>query len=354
VNYLVVFRPVDVLAPRAGTPFDAGSSLAARAVVPRPSTITRAVATCFGENPNHVIGPIAVVPHRDTYKPLFATPADLVGNEGVIERLDWGASSQPGTVNSMADVVRGPAGDGDALGGYLNSESMENYLLGGCEPKFLRDLSPLTPFSDSTRAVISLEGRQVQQSMLGRVGILHVGNKLFPKQKPGWDRACIGAVVRTTNAITLKTDLVSLGGEGHKAHVSLLPLPDDFWPSQPTEFPDCRVLLSLITPAIFEGGAFPSLPHFARLVGAVSIGPESVAMGDPEKGWSLRLAASAGSVFVVEFPNEDSARNWVINSRPSAWGSGSSVPLCLGQATRELRTAGFGAALVGSVSSSKT
>jgi CRISPR-associated protein (Cas_Cmr3) len=344
VNYLVVFRPVDVLAPRAGTPFDAGSSLAAQAVVPRPSTITKAVSVCLGENPNHVIGPIPVVPEGGTFKPLFAAPADLVRKDGVLQRLTWGSS-----LERKSDQPDGPIGDGDTLGGYLDSESMETYLKGASDARFLRDLAPRAPFDGSSRAVISLEGRQVQQSMLGRVGILHVGNTLFPDQKPGWDRACIGAVVRTSKTVTLKTDLVPLGGEGHKAHVSLMPLPDNFWPKQPTEFPGSRVLLSLITPSIFEGGAFPALPHFARLTGAASVGPESIAMGDPSKGWSLRWAASAGSVFVVDFPNEDSARNWVTNSRPTAWGTGISLPLCLGQATRELRTAGFGAALVGSL-----
>lgn len=96
---------------------------------------------------------------------------------------------------------------------------------------------------------------------------------------------------------------ISLGGEGRRAKVTVVPRFD--WPSVKPTVPKPRPLLFQTTPGIYDAGWMPACLRgrlvAAAMPGAVAVSGWDLARGSPKP---TRFAAAAGSVyFLNELPN---------------------------------------------------
>jgi CRISPR-associated protein Cmr3 len=130
-----------------------------------------------------------------------------------------------------------------------------------------------------------------------------------------------------------------LGGRGRLADVK--DAGELAWPARPATFPGGRLLLYLVTPALWPDGWRPPLPQGVTLVAAATGEAQPVATSTPGRSWRadrrLRWAVPAGSVYLLQFPDQDAAAAFAASTHGAAHV----------QAEQRLRTAGFGVVLTG-------
>jgi hypothetical protein len=161
---------------------------------------------------------------------------------------------------------------------------------------------------------------------------------------------------------------VPLGGRARLADVE--PVSAVGWPACPAAFPGGRVLVYVVTAALWPGGWRPPLPAGARLVAAAVPPPLPVPTGSPRAAGRengrfldtvmLRWAVPPGAVYLVQFPGDPQAaarqaRDWAGRLHGRALGPGLDAAVIAGQVvgrdgepgTDRTSTAGFGVVLTG-------
>jgi CRISPR-associated protein Cmr3 len=341
----IVLEPFDTVAVRDGRNFDAGASSLAHSVVPPPTTIAGAIGAAFGappgagtdpgrrgiDVPEQIRGPLVVRASIDgRWIPLFPAPRDMVTQDGrTFQRLRLNRSAR--VSHDLGDLCL-LEGHGDAGEHWWTRSTIERYLRG--ETDGLSSTDP--PWRAERRVGLARDGR------VAREGLLYSSEHLRPAGRVGFAAWCVNAPDRPL------AQSVRLGGERRRAWVHG-DLPEDAepaWPTAPDTFPDGHLLLYLATPAFFADGWRPAEADLlgGRLVAAAVGGPRPVATASPDprsgtqRDKSLLWTVEAGSVYYLDFGSPEAA------ARAAAQWHGKALP----QATENLRTAGFGLALVGS------
>jgi CRISPR type III-B/RAMP module-associated protein Cmr3 len=400
----LAFVPRDTVIVRDGRSFNAGSQdgsgSRAESVTPWPSTIAGAVTTALNPptagagagavvEPAAVRGPVLAKRAGEGWATFFRAPADLAvipgeraGDVQSVTRL------RPGAVHCVTggrgvrvscDLADGPQEfmlppDGiegvDPLAGLLPASAMVRYLADGVDDhptSTSLDLLPEDPFVPETRVGLARVGRTARE------GFLYSMTHLRPRDGWGLLAQCqddAASCERTPSGP------VPLGGKARLADVEIVA--DLDWPTPPDSYPGGRVLLYVVTPALWEGGWRPPLPDGVALVGACVPGSVPVATASPRLARSrgrrlvetvlLRWAVPPGAVYLVQFPGspetaESEAARWARSVHGRALGPGLDPgtradgaeadgaamggPAVEGEAEDRTSTAGFGVVLTG-------
>jgi CRISPR type III-B/RAMP module-associated protein Cmr3 len=352
--------PRDTVFIRDGRSFDAAADATATTVWPLPSTIAGAVGAAYGAQPDaqpdtvpdEVRGPVLGRRSETGWEPFFPVPADLVEEVGVSSPYAFRLALAPADGASTDLDAAGlrwlvpPAGAGRVQplgtlmsGGrgavFISGSQLASYLAGdlppGDEGIEVAGLELATPLKPELRIGLARElDRRV------RTGFLYQATHWRPEEgwgflagcllRDGWRRVAAGPV--------------SLGGRGRLADAETAG--EVSWPARPEQFPGGRVLVYLATPAVWPGGWRIPEPAGARLVAAATGEPEQVATMTADRGRvrnrTLRWAVPAGSVFLLEFGDEQRAADWAGQVHGTAYGR---------DRDDRLRTAGFGVVLTG-------
>lgn len=369
VSSWLAFTPRDTVFVRDGRSFDAAADATAQAVLPGPTTMAGAVGAAFGVNlsraelraaltggsgpqvTEEVRGPVLARRSGAGWEPYFPCPADLMvtPDESEPEVCRLVPVKRPEWVTDLA-VPRWlvpPDGfeDAEPLRAWIPGEVLAGYLAGrlpaaGGSP--LAELSPLTrddkpprldnltdPFHPEARVGLARDDRTVRAGFLYQATQLRFGDDwaflaeyTVPEK---WDRSA--------------RSHVPFGGKGRLADVE--PAVTG-WPA-PGETGK-RVLVYLATPAAWPDGWRLPLPDGAVVAAAATGDPQSAASLVPGEQWEqtreLRWTVPAGSVYLVEFPDDASGARWAREWHGRALPRGGGEPDLL-------RTAGFGVVLTG-------
>ncbi|MEV4565128.1 type III-B CRISPR module-associated Cmr3 family protein [Nonomuraea sp. NPDC049419] len=351
----MVVEPLDTIIIRDGRAFDAGANSQARAVLPSPSTIAGAVGAAYGARPGagrdraargsvlpeRVQGPFVVSPagegRWETHWPL---PLDVVTVRNRLRRLEPDPDPVQGACTDLSGQVGALLSDEEDCEpgqGWWDSEALTSYLRDGevdGEPSvFWAEGDPYVPWKVERRV-----GLARTPERLAAEGMLYAAEHLRLAGGHGLAARCIGGPRDRSLA-----DMVNFGGRGRRAQVH--EPKQVLMPKSADTFPKGRMLLYLATPAVFPGGDWKPVLPGAELVTA-AVGPPQVvttvtASAGKVQGGLLMWAVPAGTVYYLEFADEDAARQAAeqLYDRP------------LEQAEDWLRTAGFGFAFAGRWSS---
>lgn len=339
----VVLYPLDVVEFRDGRPFSAGVDSSARTTLPRPTSTAGAIGAAFGQEPDSVEGPLLFDATRNTL--LFPAPADVVLNGRELVRLDPHGAAAEGVVTDLdrqADTPDGfvaPGGHGDAVDALLDRSTMERYLAADATVLQTIDRARSLPLRElvltEPRTGLARDGR------VARTGMLYTAEFLRFDHNHDYGFAC--RVIFDGRAVPPAASMVRLGGEARQAEVVVIPGGAPGAPDLPpapaaTEI-GTRVLLHLVTPAIFTCGWVPDGVEGTAVRSACVEGPEVAAswLSGAANPMPAEWAVRAGSVYFLEFASDEAARSFV----------GAYHGRCLPQATKRLRTAGFGMCLTG-------
>ncbi|MGH3797668.1 MAG: type III-B CRISPR module-associated Cmr3 family protein [Pseudonocardiaceae bacterium] len=336
----LAFTPRDTLFIRDGRGFDAGAQTNAHTVRPAPTTLAGATGAAFGAEPTEVRGPVLAVNLGSRWESYFPVPLDLVCQTNVDESYVYRlAPESAGTASTDLDVQHwllppDDIGRTEDLPGWLPAHQLAGYLAGTLPaatgtPK--ADLHLADPLHPEPRVGLA---READRS--AKPGYLYQATHLRPD--PGW--AFAAGCVLPVGWDRLATGPVPFGGRGRLADVETVDRIE--LPAPPSSFPGGRVLVYLATPAIWPGGWRIPIPDGARLVTAAAGEPQPVATTTPGPRWKddrvLRWAAPAGSVYLLQFDDQDRAAEWATGVHGTAYGRA---------ADDRLRTAGFGLVLTG-------
>jgi CRISPR type III-B/RAMP module-associated protein Cmr3 len=353
----LAFRPRDTVLVRDGRSFDASADQIAHPVRPWPSTIGGATRAAFGDDPHLVRGPAlgrwtpgAGTGHPDgadgSWDLYFPVPADVVqGSDMDVPyafRLTAAASA------ARTDLDTRAAGDEDwrwltppadagpvkPVDGWLPSGVLSQYLAGELPSLAgtpVRKLRPEIPLRPEPRVGLA---RQPDRQL--RSGYLYQATHLRPEE--GW--AFLAECEFAAGRGRVPAGPVPLGGRSRLADVE--PAPNMVWPARPEAFENGRLLVYLATPALWpDGWRFP-VPADVQVVAAAVGEPEPVATTSPRLGWEehrrLHWAVPAGSVYLLQFSDNDAAASWAAAHHAQAYGRADRDPL---------RTVGFGVILTG-------
>ncbi len=350
----VILEPLDTVSIRDGRNFAAGTHSTGRASTPSPSTIAGAIGAAYGANPGTVSGPVVVRRLEQSWRRYFPVPRDVVSDPddqwrllGPVESSASGSPVHGAVVHDLsADVAEVTLGDGDPLGGWWETNQLQQYLRERANwSQWLRDLQNFTNGRD----------RWLPWTVEGRVGLtrnterMGVEGYLYETEhlRPCRDAAFAAWCTDLPEGAPRKT--IRLGGEARRAEVSVYSDSDTSspsWPKRPGDFPGGRLLLYLATPAVFSDGWRPDdalRGYRTELVSAVVDGPDVITTATVDettavvKASRLLWAVSAGSVYYLRFPTSALASAFAED-----WHG-----RCLHQAEDVYRTAGFGLALMG-------
>jgi len=345
-------EPLDTVMVRDGRRFDAGVSGRAASTPPPPSTFGGVVHTALGGPVGEILG--VVVQTADG--PIFPVPADVVRHERV-ERLKAVErdSTEVWDLDDDRRLSHVLAGDGEPLA--------QNWITADGLASWLRAEAPLEPGKPLGRhaGVVGPPWKPEQRLGLARrwdgelvgtaqPGLLYTMSHL----RPGDSTRFLVPFVDGGDP-QLRQDLVPLGGRGRLARVELHG-GADVLPAAPDSFPGGRVTVYLATPALFGADVdAPGItssradlwwaPDGATLCAVAISGITPIATASDRQGGKysdsrrLSWAAPAGTVFYLDFGNEDAARRWAGRHH------GRLLP---GVSNSPLRTAGFGMCLTGS------
>lgn len=394
----VLLYPNDVVTFRDGRPFTAGVAAMGRTTAARPSSVAGAVGALFGPagRPERLVGPVLVQTGRGRPRVLLPVPADVVVDDegqatllrppvsedspvassvaawppGLVSDLDVvpaasgdegrNGSSGGGTPSSDpgpggaggAGPLRLLASDGEPPGGTVASRLIGDYLRGDTEALLdavaVSAKSAGEPFRLESRLGIARRERTADGEGRTTVpGLLYQEEFWRPAMEAvdGADGQTSGLAFATRVEFDAAVPdplsaMVRLGGEARQCEARVVPADAAHAPSLPSlpDVSDGRVLLYLMTPAIFPDGWCPRLPPGCELVSACTTGPEVIAgMGGDGRSRPLRWAAGEGSVYFLRFDDPAVA----VGFAEEVHGE------CLPQAEEWMRTAGFGACLVG-------
>ncbi|HLH83673.1 MAG TPA: type III-B CRISPR module-associated Cmr3 family protein [Trebonia sp.] len=354
----VVLEPLDTVSIRDGRGFDMGLDAAARSALPSPATFAGAIGALYDPTPglarkdpgapgtrlpSQVHGPITVRRTSGRWEALLPVPHDVVVSGGkplrlVAEKGD--APVQHDLDEDVALLLADPGGDSTpGEGHWWDADQLSQYLHDGEVDDFLR----FAPWQIERRVGIAREAdRTVTEGMFYSTEHLRLAPGV------GFAGRCVGGPQRKLDGT------VPFGGEGRRAEVHG-DVPDIGLPPMPADFPGGRLLLYLVTPAVFPGGSWR--PDLGSLPGGHGEGPLSeaelvaaavgttrvVTTGSPDRrsgafgaGW-LMWAVPAGAVYYLKFPDEAAAR------AAAARVHGTTIR----QAEDWMRTAGFGLVLTG-------
>ena len=371
----VFLRPRDTVIVRDGRSFDAGSEggTDARTVAPWPSTVAGALSTAFtvpgperaGDDgppvpePQAVRGPVLARECHGTWEAYFPVPADLVVpddghpvDDGTpLHRLRPALSTEPAAHGPPAgSPARGPARSPDDLvistdldgtpetllvpedgkrhrapGGIVRGPGLARYLaddLGALATLSSLDHEATAPLVPERRVGLARENRTARE------GYLYSSVHLRPRD--GWG-FLVQYVDGPATAGRVPRGPVPLGGRSRVADVERAR--DMAWPARPSTFPGGRVLLYVVTPALWPDGWRPPLPDGVRLVGACVPDPLPVAIASPRRArrsgtsvrgtMTLRWAVPPGSVYLLRFAGDaadDRAAAWAAARHGAALG----------------------------------
>lgn len=337
----LALAPRDSVLIRDGRSFDAGVDATAETTRPWPSTIAGAVGAAYGQEPRVVRGPVLATGSRQSWTPYLPVPADVVLPEGGARRA---VRLRPAATAVVTDLPDGCPqwlmGMGQQVGGWLPAASLARYLRGelfdrpGGMPVSDLGLTEVEPLARERRVGLARTAGRT-----ARPGFLYQATHL--RLQEGW--AFLAECELPDDWDANLAGPVRLGGRGRLADVELAG--QVAWPAAPDRYAQGRVLVYVATPALWPGGWRVPVPNGARLVAAAVNEPEPVATASPRQGfWQtrrLRWAVPAGSVYLLEFADQDRAAAWARAVHGTAWGQAED------EETDRLRTAGFGVVLTG-------
>jgi len=349
----VALVPRDTVFVRDGRSFNAAADTLAATVLPGPATAAGAVGAAFGAEPDEVRGPVFARRVAGQWRPYFPVPADLVVCADAPESLVYRLKPEELAGDTDLDQLPGEHGAGpgervcvperwlvpplaaepaEPLSGWLSATDLTAYLAGelldsgGVTPG---DLDLGTPFERERRVGLARDDRTA------RAGFLYQTEHLRPHEN--W--AFLAQYTYKPDWASRLTGPVSFGGRGRLVDTEEAV---SRWPECPDPFSAKRVLVYLVTPALWPTGWHPPLPPGARLIAAATGKPEVVATltpgPDPKKTRTLRWAVPAGSVFLLEFDTAERGAAWATDVHGTAYAPGTDD---------RLRTAGFGVVLTG-------
>jgi CRISPR type III-B/RAMP module-associated protein Cmr3 len=350
----LAFRPRDTVLVRDGRSFDASADQVAHPVRPWPSTIGGAARAAFGDDPHLVRGPVLgrCTPGTGSgdvdgsWELYFPVPADVVQGTDMEVPYAFRLAAAPSAARTdLGTQAAGhedwrwltpPAGAGPVkpVDGWLPSDVLSQYLAGGLPSPTgtqVKKLRPETPLRPEPRVGLA---RQPDRQL--RNGYLYLATHLRPEDNwafmaefeftPDWSRVAAGPV--------------PLGGRSRLADVESAP--KVAWPDRPKTFKEGRLLVYLATPALWPDGWRLPVPPDVQVVAAAVGEPEPVATTSPRLGWEehrmLRWAVPAGSVYLLQFIDNEAAASWAAVHHAQAYGLADRDPL---------RTVGFGVILTG-------
>lgn len=336
----LAFTPRDTVFIRDGRAFDAAAQNHARTVPPTPTTLAGATGAAFGAEPTEVCGPVLARRIGSEWEPYFPVPLDLVRQVNVDYPYIYRLAPEPaGAASTDLDApswLLPPAGIGTTadIPGWLPAHQLADYLAGtlpGADGTPSAELDRADPLHPELRVGLA---RELDRS--AKPGYLYQATHLRPEPDwafaagcvlpAGWDRQAVGPV--------------PFGGRGRLTDVETgdgIELP-----AAPPSFPGGRVLVYLATPAIWPGGWRIPVPDDARLLAAAAGEPQPVGTTTAGQRWKddrvLRWAVPAGSMYLLQFADQDRAAGWATEVHGTTYGRA---------ADDRLRTAGFGLVLTG-------
>jgi CRISPR type III-B/RAMP module-associated protein Cmr3 len=356
----LAFTPRDTVFVRDGRSFNAAADAFAQTVLPGPTTMAGAVGAAFGitrddlkatfagksDKPvtQEVRGPILARRHGDGWEPYFPFPADLVvakeGAEEYVYRLTPGGIQGKTDLDGIDSVLLPPEGVDDVkpVTGWIPGSVLARYLAGQLpapDGSELKEFDAVEPFQPETRIGLAREDRRA------RVGFLYQTSHL--RFEDDW--AFLAEFVMSREPEGQARTHVPFGGKGRLADVepAAINWPAPGWPTWGVT--GKHVLVYLATPGVWPRGWLPQLPPGARLVAAATGDPQPAASVSPGPGWEgtreLRWTVPAGSVYLLEFPDEARGAEWATANHGKAIDRGA------GRRPDLLRTAGFGVVLTG-------
>lgn len=340
-RFVALVQPLGPWSVRDGRPFDAGTPSFARGAEVSPATICGAVTAAIPKvagktvHPRQVVGPIIAEDAPWGLVPFFPTPLDVVQEDewAEISRLQW--RQRPFCSDLAVDrfpELTGPGGLGVPCGGWLGSADLESYLSAGS--------AELHPRHDLVVEESRVQIQPGEEHMFARHEVRRfTSNEL-----------CFAAVVTLPDeAEQPEPQVIPFGGEGGEATVRWLSdegVVDSLLPGPPDLGDELDVLVYLMTPAAFPStGWVPPLPHGVELRAATTSGPVAVASGRPGQ-WRLVWCVGPGSLFHLRFTDE-ALRDAFVTPGEETLRAGT-----FKQAHHDMRSAGFGAYLIGRVPSS--
>lgn len=337
VTWLAI-EPLDTVMVRDGRSFDAGAASVATSTAPPPSTLGGVVRDAVGDDIDHcLIGPIVATAHG----PVFPVPQDVVrDDDGEYRRLAVQETTSAWTWDLGERLSHALVGDGDPVSGFCDVEVLAHWLsnddeLIGGQPiasDWWDAHSGFQPWRNENRIGLALRP-DGEFAGTAEPGLLYSMTHLRPADGARFLVGCVH-----DEPVTVVKDLVRLGGRGRQAAVTVTDPPE--LPRPPEEFPAGRVAVYLATPALLADVCWHA-PDAALCAVALE-GPQAIATASPREGlWrSRRLtwAVPAGTVFYLDFGDEEAARQWAHAHH------GGLLP---GQRQERLVTAGFGTCLIG-------
>ncbi|MGH3623227.1 MAG: type III-B CRISPR module-associated Cmr3 family protein, partial [Sciscionella sp.] len=235
-------------------------------------------------------------------------------------------------------------GMGEPVGGWITSAGLRGWLSGavtGGQPlddDIRRTLHTDGPWRVEPRIGLARHGHGPLRGT-GMAGMLYTGEHLRPVEDMRFLLGC-----ENPAPVTVANEVVYLGGRGRLARVRVDRYADPY-PAAPATFPDGRLSVYLVTPALVDDVLWRPAGTSARLCALAVNGPHPVATATPGKefGRSRQLVwtVPAGSVYYLEFATAQDAATW------SAEHHGGLIP-AVSADTNPIVTAGFGTCLTGS------
>ena len=333
----IVFEPLDVITVRDGRPFEANTlTQGTTREFPIPYTFAGACAAAVGGGSGRndaAAGPILSIDGTL----WFPTPLDIVAepDDPTPRRLQF----TEGDVATDLDSPMLAFGDGDPVGGWVSTSGLNRYL---------SDHQQSTGGVRSSEQVVNRHVRTGLQRKDRKAaeGLLYTNEYLEPA---GEDVGFAGWVYRP-DPVQVRQPVVRFGGESRLAAVRLIDAPPA--PALPEPL-GRRLVVYFATPAVLPAGSQfpPSVPVNGRERDVVTLG--SVVRGPvPITGWGrgrdgsprprhLDWGIAAGSIYVVEFPDDELAHTWAIAQHGRCFRP---------QHQRRQRSAGFGLCYIGRAS----
>lgn len=348
----VVLEPLDTVAIRDGRGFDMGFDAAAHLALPSPATFAGAIGAIYDPTPglahrdpaaigtrlpSQVHGPVTVRQDSGRWQALFPVPHDVVLSGGDLSRLSVPASGsilQHDLDGEVAVLPDDPVGDGTPCEDrWWDAGQLADYLHDG----LLSELLPDQPWQVERRVGIARE-----ESRTVTEGMFYSAEHLRPAPRVGFAGRCVGGPHRKLDGT------IAFGGEGRRAEVHG-DVPGIGLPVTPTEFDGGRLLLYLVTPAVFPGGGWhPDLSSLGtgdppELIAAAVGATRVITSGSPDRRSGafskgrIMWAVPEGAVYYLRFRDETAA----LAAAAEIHGS------TIRQAEDWMRTAGFGLVLTG-------
>jgi CRISPR type III-B/RAMP module-associated protein Cmr3 len=196
----------------------------------------------------------------------------------------------------------------------------------------VQDLRLRHPLRPETRVGLARDGH------VARSGFLYQAEHLRLEDD---DWAFLAEITTADGNDDQAAQHVPFGGRGRLADVSAV---DMRWPDMDTAKIGKLVLVYLATPAVWLDGWRLPVPEGASLVAAATGSAQPATTLTPGRTWkdtrTLRWAVPAGSVYLLEFPDDAAGEAWARRWQCHALDRGV-------QGEDLVRTAGFGVALMG-------